>query len=131
MRTTEIEIGGKIYPLCFSLLAMCAFCEKYGSLDGAFQTPSEKHKAGDLPGMIGEYLWQLHQLLLSGQANAEINHLPVETPPPLNDLYSLLNVADLNEIQLKISEAIAAGSRREVKAEPGKNTEATSGNEST
>lgn len=131
MRTTEIEIGGKTYPLCFSLGAMCAFFEKYGSLDGVFQAPSEKQKAGDLPGVIGEYLWQLHQLLVSGKEHVELNHMQAETPPPLDALYGLLNVSDLNEIQLKISEAIAAGSRREVKAEPGKNTEATSENEST
>lgn len=131
MRTAEITLAGKTYPLCFSLRSLYAFCDRYGSMNGALQKPAEANESGGTQGMVEEYLWQLLQLMKDGKKHAEMVEAHTEDIPELETLYDLLGIEDLTNIQLKIVEAVNASIGREIGAEPPKNAGATRASEST
>lgn len=125
MRPTTLTLNGVAYPMCFSLRAHTALCEKFGSIDGAFQTIREAGESKDLSGLSERYLWIVELLLKCGQRTAKLDGTETPGPPGADELADRLGVGDLAGLYDKINETIAAGCERQVGALPPKNETAT------
>ena len=116
MRCKTVTLAGIEYPLRFTLRAVKACGEKYGSLEGMFA--AIQGKCGDTVGVVDDCLWLLNLMLDAGYRYNLANGQSVLEPPP-EDL--LLDTLDLAEMQGAILGAIAGDSERTVEAEAPKN----------
>lgn len=110
----SITIAGREYPLRFTLRVVKACTERYGSLEGLFDTTQQK----DGLQALDESLWLLEAMLDGGRRYNEANGLEAPVPP---DQETLLDVLDLVEMQTAIHSAMAGDSARTVEADPPKN----------
>lgn len=117
MRGRTITLAGTEYPLRFSLRAVKACTEKYGSLEGMFEAIQGKRGSMDV---VDECLWLLGVMLDAGYRYDKANGLEAKSPP---DGEALLDVLDLAEMQGVLLHAIAGDSARTVEADPPKNAE--------
>lgn len=118
MRCKTVTLAGIEYPLRFTLRAVKACGEKYGSLEGMFA--AIQGKCGDTVGVVDDCLWLLNLMLDAGYRYNLANGQSALEPPP-EDL--LLDTLDLAEMQVALLSAIAGDSERTVEAEPPKNGE--------
>lgn len=120
MRTVYIELGGVSYPMCFTLRAFSAVCERYGDLSSCLKKLDELVAQSEQVTLIQEYLWLLSTLL--DAAFERDGYLEdVCCPPQLEDLQNLFTPGEVVELQRKVLETITLGNAREVGAEPPKN----------
>ena len=135
LRTVEIDIGGRTYPLCMTLWVFGQICDRYGSLRecvqrlddvaGRFERDEETGqvtmlRAEDTRALIEEYLWLLEQLMTGGRQIAE----PPDKIVPRNLSLPLLETlcpGDIPYVQTKVLEAITVGQAREVGTQAPKN----------
>lgn len=131
---TYIEIAGKRYPLRFSLAAMRAVTEKFGSIDELGNVMSGKDNEKTLESIA----WVLGIMIRQG---CEYKNLfdstctPEKNDPvkdgkyiPLSDEYLAvaMDVTDLPEMSKKITEAMKIGQSQEIETKKqGKNAETT------
>ena len=120
-RTTYIDIGGKQYPMRFSLGATIQIGEKYGDLTkmSEYLTKSE-----DLKKQIEVIEWILELLIKQGCAYKNLFEKDVPVPddapvdeegkyiPPDKEMLEL--GIDIIEAKEKIFECIGKGSRRQI-----------------
>lgn len=115
MRSKTIALAGAEYPLRFSLRAVKACTEKYGSLEGMFEAIQGKQGTLDV---VDECLWLLDVMLDAGYRYNRANGLEAKEPP---NREALLDMLDLAEMQGALLGAIAGDSARTVEADPPKN----------
>lgn len=131
---TYIEIAGKRYPIRFSLAAMRAVTEKFGSIDEMGKVMSGGNNAETLESLA----WVLGVMIRQGceyknlfdTASVPDKNDPVEDGKyiPLSDesLAVALDVKDLPEMSQKITEAMRIGQTQEIETKKkGKNAETT------
>lgn len=129
-----VEIAGKRYPIRFSLAAMRAVTEKFGSIDKMGEAMSGGNNAETLEALA----WVLGVMIRQGceyknlfdTASAPEKNDPVENGKyiPLSDecLAVALDVKDLPEMSQKITEAMRVGQSQEIETKKkGKNAETT------
>lgn len=123
MRTTEIEIAGTAYPLCFSVRVMRDCAERYGE----FGKIDEALRGGTQAKTLDELLWLMSRLMDAGARYAARNGL--EHPEALSreELYDLCHVGDVVMLRSKVTEAIRVGQKTNIEVEPGKNAQTTQG----
>ena len=133
---TYMEIAGKRYPMRFSLAAMRAVTEKYGSVDKMGDIMSGGNDVNTLDALA----WIAGVLIRQGceyknifeTAASPEKDMPVEDGKyvPLSDeaLAVALDVKDIGELSEKILEAMRVGQKKEINTETSgnrKNAEAT------
>lgn len=128
-RTVYIEIGGKEYPMRFSLGAAKKLCEKYGSLEKMANTITGEGVKENTGSTLDAITWILDLLIKQGCAyknlfEADIpdpENAPVVdgkyTPPTLEILDTGLGIWEMKDLQEKIFQTLGAGNKREVEAE--------------
>ena len=116
MRCKTVTLAGIEYPLRFSLRAVKACGEKYGSLEKMFE--AIQRRGGGTLEVVDDCLWLLGVMLDAGYRYNLANGQSALEPPP-EDL--LLDTLDLAEMQVALLSAIAGDSERTVEAEPPKN----------
>lgn len=121
-RITTIEIGGKEYPMKFSIEAMKAICEKYGSLENMVDVLGKS----DYVDIVDAILWIEELLIRQGCAyKNEFEHdVPPETNSPIVDgkyvpltaeqLALGIDMADIAELKVKIFETMGLGRKNEI-----------------
>lgn len=133
---TYIEIAGKRYPMRFSLAAMRAVTEKFGSMEAM-----GKAMGGDDTGQTLETMaWIIGMMVRQGCEYKNLFEAATDFPKdapvengkymPISDemLSVALDIKDLPELSAKITEAMSIGQDREIRAEQKggkKNEEAT------
>lgn len=137
-RTVYIEIGGKEYPLRFSIGASKAIAEKFGS----FEEMTEKIKSDGNAEAIEAIVWIMALLVEQGCAYKNLFESDVPKPDnaPVKDgkyipitkeyLEIGMDLSDMAEIKTKIFEALSGGKKRDIKSKvkddgSPKNAEAT------
>lgn len=120
----EITVGGKAYPLNFSVKAAREITERFGDVENIFQA----FQGGDLGKRMDDVVWLLALLINQGIARRNLlNETQVEEVKA-EDLEILLGLDDLVGIMMELLAAITAGMEQEVELEPDpKNGEATQG----
>lgn len=131
---TYIEIAGKRYPLRFSLAAMRAATEKFGSMDEMGKIVS----GGNDEKTLESLAWILCVMIKQGceyknlfdSAGIAEENAPVKDgkyiPISIEHLAVALDVTDLTEISSKITEAMKIGNDQEIETKKqGKNAETT------
>ena len=123
MRTAKMEIGGVIYPLCFSARVVRNCAERYGAIENIDDALSSEDSAK----AMDEAFWILSQMMQAGARYAE--HEGERHPAPLSedDLFDLCDIADFSNLKGKIAETITSGSKSNIEVKPAKNAEATPG----
>lgn len=116
MRCKTVTLAGIEYPLRFSLRAVKACGEKYGSLEKMFE--AIQGRGGGTLEVVDDCLWLLGVMLDAGYRYNRANGLEALEPP---DAELLLDVLDLAEMQGAMLGAIAGDSGRTVEAEAPKN----------
>lgn len=150
LRTVDIDIAGRTYPLCLTLWVFGQICDRYGSLReciqrldevaGAFERDEETGavkviRPEDTQALIEEYLWLLEQLMTGGRQTAAPKSLivPRDSPPPSIDQGQLMEAlcpGDIPYVQSRVLEAITAGQAREVGTQAPKNGAGAGGGQS-
>lgn len=134
-KIAEIKLGGKNYPMSFSLMASKKIAQKHGSvetfLNGFAETESFDEKTIESTSYI------LSLLIMQGCAYR--NHFEKDVPVPKNAPYEdgkwkplsqdeiemLIQFDELEGILIKITECISGGKKKEVVAKTeGKNVKA-------
>lgn len=115
MKSMTVTLAGQEYPLRFTLRAVKACTDRYGSLEGMFDAIQVKSGQVDV---VDECLWLLKTLLDAGYRYSAANGEESPYPP---DEETLLDVLDLKEMQGVLLSAIAGDSQRTVEADPPKN----------
>lgn len=123
-RTTYIAIGGKEYPMTFSVRAAQKVAERFGGLENIGTAFTE----GGTMAALESVVWLLHLLIVQGVTRKNLLEGTNDQTISEDDLFTLLDVADLGVLQGKVMEAITAGAAREVQIRADeKNGEATQG----
>lgn len=121
-RITEFELGGKQYPLNFSVAAAKKINEEYGGFDklsGVFTWEGVESTLKDC-------FWTLRLLMEQGAAYRRIFDGEEVELPPLEEMEILLGGPDIKRMQTAIHEALGLGLEATVEVEPDeKNGEAT------
>ena len=121
-RITEFELGGKRYPLNFSVAAARKIDEEYGGfekLNGVFAWESVESALKDC-------FWTLRLLMEQGAAYQRIFGGEVVEIPTLEEMEILLGGPDIQRMQRAIHEALGLGMEATVEVEPDpKNGETT------
>lgn len=121
-RTTYIDIGGKKYPMRFSLGASIQIGKKYGSLVDMQKSMQES----TLDKQIETIMWILELLIKQGCAYKNLfeTNVPVPEDAPVEDgkyippSREAMEIGiDLLEAKDKIYACMGVGSKREVEAE--------------
>jgi len=115
MKGATITLAGKEYPLRFSLRAVKACTDRYGSLDGMFEAIQVKNGQVDV---VDECLWLLSTLLDAGYRYCKASGEDAPEPPDEDTLMDMLDLAEMQGVLLR---AITGDSQRTVEAEPPKN----------
>lgn len=121
-RTTYIDIGGKKYPMRFSLGASIQIGKKYGNL----VEMQEAMQESTLDKQIETIMWMLELLIKQGCAYKNLFEADVPIPedapvedgkyvPPSQEAMEI--GIDLLEAKEKIYTCMGVGSKREVEAE--------------
>lgn len=141
LRTVDIDIGGRTYPLCLTLWVFGQICDRYGSLRecvqrldevaGEFERDEETGsvkvvRPEDTAALIKEYLWLLEQLMTGGRQTAAPMGLivPRDSPPPSIDQCQLMEAlcpGDIPYVQARVLAALRVGQAREVGTQAQKN----------
>ena len=121
-RTTYIDIGGKKYPMRFSLGASIQMGKKYGSLVDMQKSMQES----TLDKQIETIMWILELLIKQGCAYKNLfeTNVPIPEDAPIEDgkytppSREAMEIGiDLLEAKDKIYACMGVGSKREVEAE--------------
>ena len=121
-RTTYIDIGGKKYPMRFSLGASIQMGKKYGSLVDMQKSMQES----TLDKQIETIMWILELLIKQGCAYKNLfeTNVPIPEDAPVEDgkyippSREAMEIGiDLLEAKDKIYACMGVGSKREVEAE--------------
>ena len=133
-KITYIKIAGRSYPMSFSLGASKKIIQRYGSSQKMNAALKEE---GDESKKIDMVVWILSLLIAQGCAykNYFEKDIPAPEDAPVIDgkwvpvdqnvLEYAIDIAEIEEVTKKIEECIGGGSKKNVEAEPGKNTKAT------
>lgn len=129
-RTVYINIGGKEYPMRFSLAASRAISEKYGSM----KKMSERMSGNGGESSEAETFDVMAEIteILIRQGCAYKNFFEADMPIPENapvengkyvpiskeGIEIGLDMADMKELQGKIFQAFGVGAKRTIEAEP-------------
>ena len=128
-RTVYINIGGKEYPMRFSVGASKALCQKYGSLIKMADKITGKQVSENTEESLDAISWIVELLIKQGCAYKNLFEadLPIPenapvvdgkyTPPTKEMLEVGLGIWELTELQQKIFETMGAGNKREIEAE--------------
>lgn len=118
MKVARIKILGQERPLCFSTRVMCNAAEKFGGMDKLFAVM----KNDDLSRKLDGIFWLLAELLRAGHAYAALTGEDCPEPLSAEQLQDLYGMDDLAGLTTVVAEAVTAGARRTVEAEPPKNS---------
>lgn len=121
-----ISIGGKNYPMCFSVKAAQEVSLRYGGLEHVAAGISE----GGTEKILGEVVWLLALMIGQGAARRNLLEGAGEKPATEEEIGILMDVSDLANLQGQLMDAMTAGMTREVEVDPGeseKNAETTQG----
>lgn len=138
LRTVEIDIGGRTYPLCLTLWVFGQICDRYGSLRecvqrldevaGEFERDEETGavkviRPEDTAALIEEYLWLLEELLIGGRqaAAAPDGATSTEFLPDRARFDLAFCPGDIPYVQARVLEALRVGQAREVGTQAPKN----------
>nr|DAU25779.1 MAG TPA: tail assembly chaperone protein [Caudoviricetes sp.] len=113
MKTGEITLNGKRFFLCFSVRVMRACTERYGNLEKISQALT----AGTEAQRLDESIWLLCQMLDGGNRYAKLEGLENPEPYGLEDLYDVIGVDDLAQLNTQMMAAIQLGVSREVETQ--------------
>ena len=116
MRTGKIGVNGKEYLLCFSLRAVRACTERYGSVEKIFDALNDKSEVKQLD----ESLWLLATMMDCGARYAKEEGIENPIPLDVDALYDTIDLADMFKIKTAVVDAIANGNDRNVETEPDK-----------
>lgn len=121
-RTPEFTVGGKAYPLNFSVRAAKEVTERYGDISqigDAFQTEN-------LVKTMEESIWLLALMMNQGIARRNLLEGKQEQGVKESELEVLLDASDMGRLRAALMDAMTAGMSREVELEVDpKNGEAT------
>lgn len=120
MKITKINILGEDRPLGYSVQVACDAEEKFGDAGGIFKLMKEAPLKAKMDGLF----WLLEAMLKAGKDYARL--IDEYSPEPLTreELMQLYGLEDVGELTRSVMDAVTAGVRREVEAEPPKNSEA-------
>ncbi|MBR5816984.1 MAG: hypothetical protein IKY38_06115 [Anaerotignum sp.] len=116
MRTGKIEVNGNEYLLCFSLRAVRACTERYGSVEKIFDALNDKSEVKQLD----ESLWLLATMMDCGARYAKEEGIENPSPLDVDALYDTIDLADMFKIKTAVVDTIASGNDRNVETEPDK-----------
>lgn len=121
MRTANVKILGEEHLLCLSARAKCDIEDRWGSLQDAFTALASEDRRTSLSTTFA----LLEIMMRSGATYAEKMGIPTAKPISADDLFDLCGATDLPDLVHALHEAVINGSKREVEAEPPKNSETT------
>lgn len=123
MKTSKIELAGKHYITCFSLHAVLACEDKFGSVVNALEKIDKEGKEQQ----VKTTLWMLYELMKAGEAYCRVSGIQQDPIPGWEDFVSIVGLDDLTVVSGVIGETVAAGTTRNVEALPEKKTGAEAG----
>lgn len=121
MRTGKFKLKDKEYLLCFSLRAVRACTERYGSVDKIFDALGAESEARQLD----EALWLLALMMDCGSRYAKDEGIDNPEPLTVDELYDTADFSDFLGIRDAIVSSISSGNSRNVEAEPDKKKKET------
>lgn len=124
-RVSEVEIAGKMRPVCLSIKAVKQICQKYGDIDKMLETIQDM----DIIDQLTEVIWLLHLMLEQGAQYVKIHEGKSVDTYTQDELEVLFTVHDIDRLYESLTGALSAGSQQEVEVEVGeeKNGKATQG----
>ena len=123
-RITEFEIGGRSYPLNFSVKAAELFAERYGDVSEIGKAFEGENTAQ----MLSEFTWILFVLIEQGCLYKNLVENANLNAPTFDDLKVIIGLQDLFIRRDELMRAIVSGMETTVEAEVDpKNVEATQG----
>lgn len=123
-RTVSFTVGGKEYPLNFSVCASERLAERFGSLEEMGTTIS----SGNTTTQLSDATFILHVLMDEGANREKILSDKEIRRFTFEDLKSVISVSSLNNVRDSVLSAITLGAEVEVEVEEAKN-EMTTQNE--
>lgn len=121
MRVIKRDFLGRERTLCFSSRVYCNVMERYGSLQGMFETMASDNTAES----IAANYWLFAQLSDAGARYTRRADGNDEKPLTEEDLLDLCGPEEAAMIGKMIVDAISVGTARDQEAMPPKNAEAT------
>lgn len=127
-RTTFLEIGGKIYPMRFSLSALREINNKYGSLEKMVDAVAGQEQDG--MDMIQPIIWMLDLLIRQGCAYKNLFEKDVPVPENasvVNGKWEPISVEaieigigidQIGDVKDKIFSCIVNGQKKTIETEP-------------
>ena len=123
-RITEFEIGGRSFPLNFSVRAAELFAERYGDVSEIGKAFEGENTAK----MLSEFTWILFVLIEQGCAYKNLVENENLDAPTFDDLKVIVGLQDLLARRDELMRAIVSGMETTVEAEvDSKNAETTQG----
>lgn len=122
MRTVSLDVCGREYTLCYSLQAMDALLERYGSFEAVSDAMTVREAAEGEPDNTREVLSHvadIAEVLLRAGYLYE-SACGTEQPPEPPSVEALKASCSFRELRDAAMGAIIAGSTREVEVEPSK-----------
>lgn len=117
-RCVPVNLGGIVYPMCFTLQSYADFLDRYGSMKGCYTRPDELMKTGDEKGAFNEYFWMASNMLENGYWKAIQEGKELAEPP---DVEMLKNAFTPGQLWKTVAEALRVGNLQEVGVEAPKN----------
>lgn len=116
MRTAKITLGGREYPMCFSMRVVRACNERYGGIENI----DSAIRDGGTARTMDEVIWLLHAMIDGGIRHAAASGESAPDIPSLEDMYDICDISDFAGLREKITETISSGSTPAVtvKADP-------------
>lgn len=104
MKTSDINLKGKKYVLCFSPRVLKNLQDKTGKdITSALDDLQKKTD-------IGMVIWLLAQMLMAGEKYAKMENLEHESPAPTeDDLLDFVGIEEYGEIFKSLTQAISNG----------------------
>lgn len=127
MKTVEVAIDGRTYPLCLSTRVMIALEDRARE---AGRDLSAELQGIMADGSVSGAFWLLAQMLKAGEKAAKMNGDPCPAKPPAyEDLLDVVAVGEYADVFRALREAVEAGMDTTIQAEApkGKNVKPTRG----
>lgn len=119
MKTSNLNLGGKSYLVCFSTRVVLACEDRAGSVGKELEIVEAEGNSGK----VKELIWLLYEMLKAGSRLAELEGIENPALPSYDDFIDLVGFSDFTELRNDVSKAITNGVKRNVEVEPEKKTD--------
>ena len=119
MKLLEIDLCGKVYPICLNARVLVAGEREYGSMEAFAEAAFTEN------GKFYDTIWLLAEMLDAGYRVKKRNGEDVVKPPVKEELLDMIGLDDMGEIRRKMILAQEEDMERKVEIDTPKNAEAT------